>query len=138
LGNTDGVEGDLETAERMFQQAISIWRNLGQGHWLAMALNNLGKVEIRRGELQSARSHLHEALRLAHRMGNRRRLAYTLSAIADVEAAEDHAECAATLDAVAVATIREIGAALPRSGRRTSSAESSATDLTLTLERAVE
>ena len=51
----------------MFEEAIAIWRELGQGPWLAMALNNLGKVQIRRGELDAARVHLLEALSLAHR-----------------------------------------------------------------------
>ena len=117
LGNTSELEGDFDNAARMFAEAIAIWRELGQGHWLAMALNNLGKLQIRRGELGLARGALLEALSLSHRMGNRRRLAYTLAAVATLAAAENQAERAARLDAIAAAAIAEIGAALPRNAQ---------------------
>jgi ATP/maltotriose-dependent transcriptional regulator MalT len=111
LGNTSEVEGDLDTAARMFQEAIAIWRRLGQEPWLAMALNNLGKLLIRRGELALARAHILEALSLSQRMGNRRRSAYTLSAVAALAEAEGQAERALSLDAVAATAVAEIGAA---------------------------
>jgi DNA-binding CsgD family transcriptional regulator/tetratricopeptide (TPR) repeat protein len=114
LGNTSELEGDFDNAASMFAEAIVIWRGLGQGHWLAMALNNLGKLQIRRGELGLARGALLEALSLSQRMGNRRRLAYTLAAVALLAAAEDEPERAVRLDAIASAAIAEIGAAQPR------------------------
>jgi len=110
LGNTFEREGDFERATGMFQEAVTIWREIGQGHWLAMALNNLGKVQTRRGELGPARRHLREALSLAYRMGNRRRQAYILSAIAELAASEGRTERALRLDAVASAALVEIGA----------------------------
>jgi non-specific serine/threonine protein kinase len=113
LGNTYEAQDDLEQAVTMFQEAIALWRELGLGHWLAMALNNLGKVRIRRGELDAARGHLLEALSLAHRMGNRRRSAYAVVAVAALATSEGETEWAARMQAVAAATIAEIGAAVP-------------------------
>jgi DNA-binding CsgD family transcriptional regulator len=131
----------------MFQQAIDIWRALGQGHWLAMALNNLGKVEIRRGELESARGHLLEALNVAYRIGNRRRLAYTISAVAALATAEGDGEWAASMQMAASATIAEIGATAPPrlppiasagAGARIGATESGQSIQALTFDQAVE
>jgi predicted ATPase/DNA-binding NarL/FixJ family response regulator len=118
LGNTYEAQDALEPATRMFEEAIGIWRELGQGHWLAMSLNNLGKVQIRRGELESARVHLLEALSLAHRIGNRRRSAYAVVAAAALASAEGDVEWAANMQAIATATIAEIGASNPSNTSR--------------------
>jgi DNA-binding NarL/FixJ family response regulator len=79
-----------------------------------MALNNLGNVEVRRGDLSRARAHLLEALRLAYRLGNRRRIAYTLAAVSELVAAEGQNELAVMLDATVAATLAKIGAPLPK------------------------
>lgn len=139
LGNTFEAVGELEQASRSFQSAIRIWRDLGQGHWLAMALNNLGKVEVQRGERDAARAHLLEALSLAHRMGNRRRMAYTLSVIGALLASAGDAERAGNLQAVASATIAEIGAARPSHSLVTPSTEAPAPfEPLMSFDRAVE
>jgi DNA-binding NarL/FixJ family response regulator len=78
-----------------------------------MALNNLGKLEVRRGERDLARAHLLEALKLAQRMGNRRRMAYTLSAVGELLVLEGDVDRAARLQAVASAAIAELGAIRP-------------------------
>jgi non-specific serine/threonine protein kinase len=57
---------------------------------------------------------LREALSLAHRIGNRRRQAYTVAAVAALASAEGDGEWAASMHAVASATIAQIGAAGPR------------------------
>jgi non-specific serine/threonine protein kinase len=137
LGNTYDAQDDLEQAQRVFQEAIAIWRDLGQGHWLAMALNNLGKVEIRRGELDAARGHLLEALGLAHRIGNRRRMAYTVVAAAALADAEGDAEWAARMQAVAAATIAEIGAAAPSRAVAAAGSGPLATPPSMSFDRAV-
>ena len=77
-----------------------------------MALNNLGCVQTLRGDLGAARSLLAEALSLSHRMGNRRRQAFTLAAIATLAAVAGQPERAVRLDAVASAAVAQIGASL--------------------------
>jgi DNA-binding NarL/FixJ family response regulator len=146
MGNTFEARDDLDQAARMFEEAIAIWREIGQGHWLAMALNNLGKVQIRRGQLESARGSLHEALSLARRMGNRRRQAYTVAAVAALATAEGDGEWAAGMQAIASATIAEIGAAAPprlppvasAAGRASAAGEPAAAGSSMTFDRAVE
>ncbi len=136
LGNTYEAQNELEHATRMFEEAIGIWRELDQGHWLAMALNNLGKVQIRRGELDRARRHLLEALSLAQRMGNRRRSAYVVVAAAALASAEGDGDWAASMQAIATATIAAIGASNPSNTSRLPSV--AAPPPSMSFERAVE
>jgi ATP/maltotriose-dependent transcriptional regulator MalT len=77
-----------------------------------MALNNLGSVQTLRGEIGAARASLSEALSLAKRIGNRRRLAFTLAAVATLAAIEEDGERAVRLDAVASDAVAELGASL--------------------------
>jgi non-specific serine/threonine protein kinase len=112
LGRTFQAEGDLDGAARAYREAVGIWRETGHGHWLAMGLNNLGGVQMLRGELGAARAQLEEALGLSCRMGNRRRMAFTLEAVATLAAMEGQAERAVRLDTVAAAAVAEMGASL--------------------------
>jgi ATP/maltotriose-dependent transcriptional regulator MalT len=75
-----------------------------------MALYNLGEVQIGRGKIDAARRELAEALRLSRRMGDRRRLAYTLSGVARLTANQSDTERAAHFEAVARVAIAAIGA----------------------------
>jgi DNA-binding CsgD family transcriptional regulator len=117
LGNTFEAEGDFDSAARMFAEAVAMWRPLRQVPWLAMALYNLGEAELGRGELHLARRHLSEAIGLSRQLGDRRRLAYEISAAARIAAAEGEAERAVRFEAVARVAAAAIGA---RSQRRPS------------------
>jgi hypothetical protein len=111
--DTSETEGNLESAGRCFDESIAIRCHLGQGHWLAVALYDLGKLDVRRGDLHSARVHLLEALSLAHRIGNHRGVRRTLSAIGALAAAEGDNQRADPLQSVASAAIAQIRAAFP-------------------------
>src|SRR5262249_41069345 len=115
LGNTFQVQGDFANAARMFGEAVATWRALGQVPWVAMALYNLGEAQIGLGELALARRHRAESLGISRKQGDRRRLAYTLSATAALAAVEGDDERAAQLEAIASIAIAQIGA---RSARR--------------------
>jgi predicted ATPase/DNA-binding CsgD family transcriptional regulator len=112
LGRTSQAAGDLDGAARAYEEAVATWREGGHANWLAMGLNNLGGVEALRGELGVGRAHLREALDLAWRIGNRRRQAFTLAAIATLAAVGGQAERAVRLDAAASAAIDRMGARL--------------------------
>jgi len=117
LGNTFEAQRDFENAARMFGEAVAIWRALRQVPWVAMALYNLGEAELGSGELRLARAHLSEAISLSRQLGDRRRLAYALSAVARLAAADGDADRAARFEAVAKTAVTAIGA---RSQRRPS------------------
>jgi predicted ATPase/DNA-binding CsgD family transcriptional regulator len=117
LGNTFEAQGDLDSAARMFREAVAMWRPLRHLPWLAMALYNLGEAEFGRGDRGAARVHLAEAIGLSRRMGDQRRLAYALSAVARLAAADGDAARAARFEAVANLATVAIGA---RSRRRPS------------------
>jgi non-specific serine/threonine protein kinase len=77
-----------------------------------MTLNNLGDVVGLQGDVAAARTLLSEALILAGEIGNRRRMAFTLSAVAGLAAAQGQAERAIRLDAAATAAEAAMGAVL--------------------------
>src|SRR4051794_24230520 len=77
-----------------------------------MALNNLGSVQTLRGEFETARTQLAEALSLSQRIGSRRRLAFTLEAIATLAAVSGEPARAVRLHAVAAAAVEALGASL--------------------------
>jgi DNA-binding NarL/FixJ family response regulator len=79
-----------------------------------MALYNLGEAQIGRGERDQARRHFAESLGISRKMGDRRRLAYTLSAVAILAVADGDDERGARLEAVAAIAIDQIGARSPR------------------------
>jgi predicted ATPase/DNA-binding CsgD family transcriptional regulator len=119
LGNTFEAEGDFDGAARMFQEAVAMWRALRHVPWLAMALYNLGEAEFGRSRGDLARRHLTEAISLSRTMGDSRRLAYALSAVARLAAAEGDIERATRFEAVASVATAAIGARTRRrpSGR---------------------
>jgi len=110
LGNTFESQGDFERAARMFAEAVAMWRRLRHMPWLAMALYNLGEAEFGRGDCGAARVHLAEAIRLSRRSGDRRRLAYALSAVARLAAVDCDADRAVRYEAVANLATAAIGA----------------------------
>jgi non-specific serine/threonine protein kinase len=114
LGNTFQVQGEYENAARMFEDAVAKFRALGHAPWLAMALYNLGEAQIGLGKLDLARRHLSESLSMSRKQGDRRRLAYTLSAVATLAAVEGDGERAARLEAIAKIAIAQIGARTAR------------------------
>jgi predicted ATPase/DNA-binding CsgD family transcriptional regulator len=114
LGNTFQVQGDFENAASMFEEAVAKFRALGHAPWLAMALYNLGEAQIGLGKLDLARRQLSESLSMSRTQGDRRRLAYTLSAVATLAAAEGDGERAARLEAIATIAIAQIGARTTR------------------------
>ena len=112
LGRTYQAAGDLDGAVCAFEEAVAVWRASGQTNWLAMGLNNLGSARALRGEPGVARAHLREALELAWRIGNRRRQAFILVAVATLAAVWGQPERAISLDAAASAAIDAMGAKL--------------------------
>jgi len=114
LGNTFQVQGEYENAARMFEDAVAKFRALGHAPWLAMALYNLGEAQIGLGKLDLAHRHLSESLSMSRKQGDRRRLAYTLSAVATLAAVEGDGERAARLEAIATIAIAQIGARTAR------------------------
>jgi non-specific serine/threonine protein kinase len=81
--NTAGImavmQGDLDNACRFHEEALALWRSLGDDEGIAAALNNLGMVALGQGDHERANVYYQECLALSRASGDRQGLAATLS-----------------------------------------------------------
>ena len=61
------AQKDHEAAEQLFQDALVIWRDLKDDHWIAIVLSDLGGLERRRKQYDKADQYYREALALAEK-----------------------------------------------------------------------
>ena len=111
-GLTCHVAGELDAAQRAYEECAAICQANGYRPTLIAALNNLGHVAVSRHDFGTARRLLGEGLTVSGEIGDRRRQAFILSAVATLAAAEGEWERAVRLDASARATLQQIGAVL--------------------------
>src|ERR1700686_5300899 len=67
-----------EEVQRNEQEAITIWRHIGQKRGLAFSLNEMAKAQIALGSAKDGMSNLQEALQIRRDIGDKRGLADTL------------------------------------------------------------
>jgi DNA-binding CsgD family transcriptional regulator/tetratricopeptide (TPR) repeat protein len=112
LGMTYHVAGVLEAARLLYQQAHELDLLLGFRAGIGSVLNQLGSVATLQGDYGAARAYLHQSIAASREAGDRRRQAFTLSAVAGLAAALGAPERALTLDAAGIATLDVLGARL--------------------------
>jgi predicted ATPase/class 3 adenylate cyclase len=61
---------DYAQAKQWHQQALDLYRSLGDERGMAFALNNLGAQNLRQGDLEAAKEYFAESLKLAQRLGD--------------------------------------------------------------------
>lgn len=66
-----GEPGDLDEAERLFTEALTAYRDLGEETDQAILLNDLGGVVLARQDYDHAEGYYREALALAEKIGNK-------------------------------------------------------------------
>ncbi len=69
LGLVQQLTGDYPAAAANHQQALSLYRDLGQRHEQAEVLNNLGEMSSRCAASQQAYHYYNQALTLARQVG---------------------------------------------------------------------
>jgi predicted ATPase/Tfp pilus assembly protein PilF len=65
-------QGDNQAARSMFEEALALWKELGNERRVAGALNNIGIVAWVQGDYATAHSLYEEALLINRKLGNRR------------------------------------------------------------------
>jgi Flp pilus assembly protein TadD len=66
------------------EEALKIWRELGDKHGIARALISLGWTALRSGDHQLANTRLEEALALSRELGDARSIGFELSGLGEV------------------------------------------------------
>ena len=112
LAMTYHVSGELEAARLFYQEAHNLDLKLGFRAGIGSVLNHLGSVATLQGEHTAARAYLRESLTASREAGDRRRQAFTLSAVAGLVAVLGEPERALRLDAAGIAALEELGAQL--------------------------
>src|SRR5215468_1100895 len=91
-GHAKGMLGDPGGALDDCQQALPIFRQVGDRAGEAATLNNIGLVYDRHGDSESALRHYQQALPIARQVGNRTGAATTLNNIGGVYARRGDSE----------------------------------------------
>jgi predicted ATPase len=84
LGVMAWLQSDFVTAQKSFEEALTINRELGLEEAVAETLNNLGILAIERGDLKQARTLLEEGIPIRRKLGDETGLAPVLVNLAIV------------------------------------------------------
>lgn len=117
LALTYHVDGAYERAQRLYEGCLATDRAHGYRASEGAVLNNLGHLALLRGDRGQARMLIRESLLASREAGAQRRLAFTLSAVAGLVAAEHEAERALRFDSAGQAALELLGASLAPSMR---------------------
>ena len=106
---------DYPHAQAYFEEALTLFRGLGDKQRIALVLTNLGSVAIHVGNLPAARSAIKEALGLRLALGEKVGIAVTLQGWMELSVEEDSLEQAALIGGAVVGLRKSIDAPLPPS-----------------------
>ncbi|MCJ7670437.1 MAG: tetratricopeptide repeat protein, partial [Acidimicrobiia bacterium] len=84
LGELHQMEGDYQQAFATIEEALALWRDLGDDHGLATALRTQGRTAMFHGNLGQAEADCTEALDLYHTLHDRRGEAWALQNLATI------------------------------------------------------
>jgi hypothetical protein len=104
----------LKTARRLYQRALSAFREANDRWGAARSLTDLGYIDCEEGNHAAAQAAYCESLELFAGLGHRRGIARTLEASACLALAQGCAERALRLAGAAAYLRRQIGARLTR------------------------
>jgi tetratricopeptide (TPR) repeat protein len=78
------LQGDISDAERRYQEALSLFREVGEKRGAAFALYQLGRVDLERNDTIRASENFSESLALRQDAGERATIIDSLEGLADV------------------------------------------------------
>jgi non-specific serine/threonine protein kinase len=111
-------QGDIDTAVRLFEEALRLFREVGDPRGIANSLANLGHAMLTLHQPAHSSRCFAEALALRRSLGNTLGIAECLEGFAAVAASTHHARRAARLLGAASALRQITGAPLPASERK--------------------
>jgi tetratricopeptide (TPR) repeat protein len=107
-GNLANEQGDYESAQRLHQEGLDIYSELGDRKGMAAQLIGVGGQMRWRGELATARPWYHRCVQVCMESGDRRAIAAALSNLADLVNEQGDRKLARRLFKQALSTFREL------------------------------
>ncbi len=104
-----GRQGDSAEAGRLLQEALAVWRELGDKRNISLALNNLGTMAFKQGDLARAYEIYQEGLELKRSLGEPRGLAATLNNLGELLQAQGDFEQAQLYYEESLALLQTLG-----------------------------
>ncbi len=102
-------QGDYTAARSLFEQGLSIWREIGDKKGIATLLHNLGWVAWRQSDYAAARSLSAEALTLHRELGNKQGMAHAVNNLGWVAHHQGDFAAARSFHEQSLALRRELG-----------------------------
>jgi predicted ATPase/Tfp pilus assembly protein PilF len=100
---------DFSKARTLYEEGLSLWRELDSQRGVASALGNLGMVSCDQGDYPAARARHEESLAIWRELGDQRGIARTLLALGNVVYSQGDELAAESLYEQALAIERELG-----------------------------
>jgi non-specific serine/threonine protein kinase len=104
------ARGDVEGAERRFEEGLESARRRGNPLGIYVGLYNLAQLALVRGDPAHATRTLEEGIRLSRQTKDRANLAHFLDALAAIASSQGEAERCTLLLGAAEALLEEVGA----------------------------
>jgi predicted ATPase len=102
-------QGDLARAREMTEEALALFRDLGDENEIGRCVGTLGNIAVGEGDLDRAIDLYEQAAALSREAGNKSRLAVILANLGSIAGQRDDAEAAAAYARQAAGLQRELG-----------------------------
>jgi tetratricopeptide (TPR) repeat protein len=109
LGAVALSRGEYARARSQFEEAVAMWREVGNTHGTALALNNLGLVAFGQGDNVGARSLYEESLAIRRELGDKGGIASSLHGLGEVARVQGSYADALSLYKESLVIRRELG-----------------------------
>ena len=101
------AQDDYERAERLHEESLRLFRELGDKPWIGFSLTHLGFGALARGDYAQALERLEEALGYARETQDTRQIGIALQLMGEVELAQEHFTPASSLLEESLGLVRE-------------------------------
>jgi tetratricopeptide (TPR) repeat protein len=115
LGEVRHLQGDVLQAEALYQEALTLFRELGEKRGIAFALLQLGKVKLAQSDLDQATERFVESLTIRREVGEKPAIIESLEALAGIASRRGDAALAVRIFAAADAHRLTLGPPLAAS-----------------------
>jgi tetratricopeptide (TPR) repeat protein len=94
IGNLSWKQGDLEAAERFYQESLRLAREIDNKDLIARALGSLGHVKQQQGDLIQAKALTEEALEIARELNDGMQISIRLNSLGEIARRQEDYEAA--------------------------------------------